>query len=235
MVVLVIDIGGSHVKLATAGEGGQVQKSEFESGPDLTPAKLVAETRRRTGGWKFDVISLGYPGLVHSTRPDADPGNLGGGWVGFDFEKAFGCPVRVVNDAALQALGGYAGGRMLFLGVGTGLGSALIAERVIVPLELGCLRHRTGQTLAERLGKKGLEAVGEETWKRELAEAISMLREAFAADYVLVGGGNAGRLDPLPPNCRRGGNDDAIRGGELLWQEFIEPHDRKPSRNWRVV
>jgi hypothetical protein len=232
MKVLVIDVGGTHVKLAAP---GQSAKTEFESGPDLTPEKLVAETRRLAGGWSFEVISVGYPGLMYATDPSAEPGNLGRGWVGFDFAKAFGCPVRVVNDAALQALGGYDGGRMLFLGIGTGLGSALIAERVVIPLELGSLRHGSGTTLADRLGKAGLAANGLATWQRDVVEASGMLRDAFAADYVLLGGGNAGLVNPLPAHARRGGNDDAINGGVRLWEDTVEPHDRLPSLAWRIV
>lgn len=232
MNVLVIDVGGSHVKLAIA---GQADKAEFESGPDLTPDKLVAETKKRTRDWRFDAISIGYPGLVRATSPRADPGNLGEGWVGFDFEKALGHPVRLVNDAALQALGGYEEGRMLFLGVGTGLGSVLVAERVVIPLELGSLPHPSGQTLADHLGKAGLAAQGVAKWNRDVTEVVRMLREAFAADYVLIGGGNAGLVDPLPSRTRRGGNEDAVVGGAKLWEELVEPHDRRPSAAWRVV
>ena len=232
MKVLVVDVGGSSVKLAL---GDQSAKTEFESDPRLTPERLVAESRRVTEGWKFDVISLGYPGLVYATRPSADPGNLGHGWVGFDFEKAFGCSVRVVNDAALQALGGYEGGRMLFLGVGTGLGSALIAEKVVIALELGSLRHPSGKMLADRLGKRGLSAHGVSVWQQDVVEWTGILREAFAADYVLLGGGNAELVNPLPEDVRRGGNDDAVAGGVRLWEDIVEPHDRRPSFAWRVV
>jgi hypothetical protein len=188
MNVLVIDIGGSHVKLCATASNAPVI---WDSGPDLTPDKLVQQVRRLTSGWKYDVISLGYPGRVEATGPVAEPGNLGQGWVGFDFGKAFGKPVRVVNDAAIQALGGYDGGRMLFLGRGTGLGSALIAERVVVPLELGDLTHQSGVTLAEQLGKAGLAWLGVESWRKEVVEVTQMLRSAFDADYILLGGGNA--------------------------------------------
>ena len=187
MNVLVIDVGGSRVKLAVAGKS---MHESFESDPKLTPRELVKQTRRLTKRWAYDAISLGYPGLVKATGPSAEPGNLGPGWVGFDFEKAFGCSVRIVNDAALQALGGYDGGRMLFLGVGTGLGSALIAERVIISLELGSLPHRSGETLADRLGKRGLSARGQAAWQRDVVATSNTLRDAFAADYILLGGGN---------------------------------------------
>ena len=232
MNVLVIDIGGSHVKLCATTCDAPVR---WGSRPDLTPDDLVQQVRRRTSGWKYEVISLGYPGRVESAGPVAEPGNLGQGWVGFNFEEAFGKPVRVVNDAAMQALGGYDGGRMLFLGLGTGLGSALIAERVVVPLELGDLTHQSGVTLGERLGKAGLAWLGEESWRKEVAQATQMLRSAFDADYILLGGGNAALVDPLPPDVRQGGNEDAFVGGFRLWEELVEPHDRRPSTAWRVL
>ena len=232
MNVLVIDIGGSHVKLCATRCQAPVK---WDSDPDLKPDQLVDRVRQMTAGWEYEAVSLGFPGRVGPKGPAAEPGNLGEGWVGFDFEKALGKPVRVVNDAAMQALGGYDGGRMLFLGLGTGLGSALIAERVVVPLELGDLTHRSGVTLAERLGKAGLAWLGQETWRKEVVEATTMLRAAFDADYVLLGGGNAALVDPLPSDVRQGGNEDAFVGGFRLWEELVEPHDRKPSSAWRVL
>lgn len=234
MDVLVIDIGGSHVKLYTT---SHPEPRKFDSGPDLTPERLAAEVRRVTGDWTYHAASIGYPGRASvAAGPTDEPGNLGDGWVGFDFEQALGVPVRLVHDAVLQALGGYAGGRMLFLGFGTGLGSALVVDRIAVGLELGDIRHRSGELLWERLGKKGLERLGQDAWQRDVVETTAMLREALAADYVLLGGGNSARLgDPLPPYCRRGGNDDAFTGGLRLWEDLVEHHDTRPSPAWRVV
>jgi predicted NBD/HSP70 family sugar kinase len=155
--------------------------------------------------------------------------------VRFDFSKAFGKPVRVLNDAAMQALGGYDGGRMLFLGLGTGVGSALVTEHVVVPLELGCLPYCPDETLFDRLGASGLEKYGEQSWLEAVTRVTTMLREAFSADYVLLGGGNAKRVQPLPQGARRGGNEDAFTGGFRLWEEIVEPHDRTSSSAWRVV
>jgi len=230
--ILVVDVGGSHVKLLAS---GQDEPRRFDSGPDLTPAEAVARVKKVAAGWDYDIVTLGYPGAVGPHGPIADPGNLGPGWVGYDFVEGFGRPVRIVNDAALQALGGYSGGRMLFLGLGTGLGSTVVAERVVVPLELGSLAWEGGRTLAEHLGKAGLEADGFDAWHATLEEAVPVLRAVFLADYVLLGGGNVERLDPLPEGCRRGGNDDAFAGGFLVWEEEVEPHDRKPADTWRIV
>ncbi len=232
MRVLVIDVGGTHVKLAIA-DGGP--SARFASGPALTPDELVRQTVAHASGWSYDAVSLGYPGSVDRGGPVSEPGNLANGWVGFDFAGPLGAPVRVVNDAVLQALGAYEKGRMLFLGLGTGLGSALVTERVIVPLELGELPHSSGELLWERLGRAGLERHGLAEWQRDVLAITSALRRAFAADEVVLGGGNAARLDTLPAGARRGGNDDAVVGGDRLWREFVEPHDRTPSTFWRVV
>jgi polyphosphate glucokinase len=232
MRVLVIDVGGSHVKLTVA-EGGETV--QFDSGRHFTPEALVDRTKEVARKWKYNAISLGLPAPVGPRGPISEPGNIGRGWVGFDFRAAFKKPVRVVNDAVLQALGAYEDGRMLFLGLGTGLGSALVTERVIVPLELGQLQDRNGGSLADRLGRQGLERDGNESWQRAVADACGALRRVFLADYVVLGGGNASRVDPLPPNTRRGGNNDAVTGGYRLWREVIEPHDRAPSAFWRVV
>lgn len=232
MNILVVDVGGTHVKLLAR---GQSEPRKFDSGPDLNPGALVHRVREHVRGWKFDVISLGYPGRVGGDGPEAEPGNLGDGWVGFDFAAAFGVPVRVVNDAVLQALGGYTGGRMLFLGLGTGLGSALVAERVVIPLELGCLPAPGGEPLGDRLDRKGLETRGEAAWAADIRDAVGHLRTAFAADDVVLGGGNAARVRPLPAGTRRGGNDDAFAGGFRLWTEDVTPHDHPPTPGWRVV
>ena len=186
-------------------------------------------------GWSYDVIAIGFPGAVENNAPAAEPGNLGEGWVGFDFQEALGKPVRVVNDAVMQALGGYQSGRMLFLGLGTGVGSALVTEHVVVPLELGSLPHVGGGTIAERLGRAGLARDGKGAWQRSVEDITAVLQQAFLADYVLLGGGNARELDRLPPHTRRGNNEDAFTGGFRLWEEMIEPHDRRPDPVWRVV
>jgi polyphosphate glucokinase len=232
MDVLVVDVGGSHIKLRES-RGGQVCR--LESHPDLTPEELVGVVRDAVGTWAFDVLSLGVPGAVAVHGPVQEPGNLGSGWIGFDFAAAFGKPVRLVNDAVLQALGAYDGGRMLFLGLGTGLGSAFVSEHVAVPMELGNLRLYGNGSLGDQLGRKGLEALGLFEWRRRAADAAVMLREAFAADYVVLGGGNAERVEPLPEGVRRGGNEDAFTGGLRLWEEVVEPHDREPPPVWRVV
>jgi polyphosphate glucokinase len=195
---------------------------------------MVERIRDLTRDWRYEAVSLGYPGAVDASGPTAEPGNLGRGWVGFDYAKAFGTPVRIVNDAVMQALGGYDGGRMLFLGLGTGLGSSLITEHVVIPLELGCLPFED-DTIAARVGREGLAANGCEEWSRTVAKVCATLREAFAADYVLLGGGNARKVDPLPEGARRGGNDDAFAGGFRLWEQMVEPHDRQPPTVWRVV
>jgi polyphosphate glucokinase len=233
MNVLVIDIGGSHVKLYAT---DHPEPRKFDSGPGLTPGRLASEVRRMTTDWTYDAASIGYPGRVSATGPVDEPGNLGDGWVGFDFERALGVPVRLVHDAVLQALGGYQDGRMLFLGFGTGLGSALVVNRVAISLDLGDLVHPSGDLLSDRLGKRGLEKHGHAAWQREALATTAMLRQALAADHVLLGGGNAARIDaPLPDYVRCGGNDDAFTGGLRLWEDLVEHHDTRPSPAWRVV
>lgn len=232
MDVLAIDIGGTHVKLRTSSSD---EARRFKSGPHLTPEAFVDHVRNIVADWTYDVIAIGFPGTVEGNAPAAEPGNLGNGWVGFDFARALGRPVRVVNDAVMQALGGYQSGRMLFLGLGTGVGSALVTEHVVVPLELGSLSHAGGGTIADRLGRAGLARSGKHAWQRAIEDITPVLRDAFLADYVLLGGGNAKELDTLPPNSRRGHNDDAFVGGFRLWEEVVEPHDREPPPVWRVV
>ena len=235
MNVLVIDVGGSHVKLCIS-ELAEVRR--FDSAPDLTPRALIARVHEMTRDWTYNVVALGYPGQVDADGPVAEPGNLGSGWVGFDFAAALGHPMRIVNDAALQALGAYEGGRMLFLGLGTGLGSVLIAERVIIPLELGNLRGPAMagmDTLGELLGKSGLARLGERRWAEVVRAEAIRLRASFVADYIMLGGGNASLVDPLPEHVRRGGNEAACAGGFRLWEEVIEPHDQQPRVVWRVV
>jgi polyphosphate glucokinase len=232
--VLVVDIGGSRVKLLVSGMAPE-EARRFESGKGLAPDQLVARTLAFVSDWDYDVVSIGYPGRVGPDGPSAEPGNLGDGWVEFDYPKAFGHPVRIVNDAAMQALGAYDGGRMLFLGLGTGLGSTLVANHVIVPLELGSLRLRGKKDLFQRLGREGLERRGKKAWVAAVLDTAQHLRDAFLADYVVLGGGNAKHIAELPKHIRRGGNEDAFTGGFRLWEEDVEPHDRPHSPIWRVV
>jgi polyphosphate glucokinase len=230
--VLVVDVGGSNVKL---GASGTSEVRRFRSGKGLGPDRLVREAKRAAADWQFDAVALTYPGVVDANGPVAEPGNLACGWLGYDFGTAFGCPVRIANDAVVQALGAYEEGRMLFLGLGTGLGSALVSEHVIVPLELGCLMYIGRETMAERLGRAGRRRHGQQRWLRSVARVVPMLRAAFAADCVVLGGGNAKHVHPLPRHTRRGGNEDAIAGGFKLWEELVEPHDRTAAPVWRVV
>jgi polyphosphate glucokinase len=232
MNVLVVDIGGTRVKTLLSGVD---EPRRFKSGPDFTPERLVDQVMDLTRDWTFDVVSIGYPGKVTARGPIAEPGNLGGGWVGFDFARAFGRPVRIANDAVMQALGAYAGGRMLFLGLGTGLGSALVVEHVVVPLELGNLPWCNGRTLGDTVGRKGRKELGHHVWVDAVNRMVTALHAACAADYVVLGGGNARRVVPLPPHTRCGGNHDAFAGGFRLWEERIEPHDGEPALSWRVV
>jgi polyphosphate glucokinase len=234
MKVLVIDLGGTHAKLCVTGTS---DVRRFDSGRELTPQNFVARVDQATADWTYDVISLGYPGRVSADGPVAEPGNLGRGWIGFDFEKALARPVRIVNDAAMQALGAYNGrGRMLFLGLGTGLGSVLVAERVVIPLELGSLRLTAdGERLVDRLGRRGLERLGDARWADAVRTEAVRLRDVFIADYVVLGGGHAAKVDRLPPGVRAGGNEDACIGGFRLWEEIVEPHDQAPRHAWRVV
>jgi polyphosphate glucokinase len=230
--VLVVDIGGSHVKLHMHGERFSAR---FDSGDTLTPIALMQGIRDQSEGWPFDAVSVGYPGAVGPQGPIREAGNLGPGWVGFDFENAFQRPVRIVNDAVLQALGCYDGGRMLFLSLGTGLGSALIADHVAVPLELGSITHNKHGTIADHVGVAGLEAAGAAAWSILVTDIVGSLLRGTAADYVVLGGGNSARLAELPPKARRAGPDAAVDGGVRLWEEVVEPHDRQPSRVWRIL
>lgn len=229
MNVLVIDIGGTGVKMLAT---GRTEPRRFESGEHLTPRAMLDGVRAHTKDWNYDAVAIGYPGRVGPDGPLDEPGNLSDGWVGFDYDKAFGKPVRFLNDAALQALGAYDGGRMLFLGLGTGLGSALVADKVVVPLELGRLTLG-GEPLGDRLGKTGFER-DKKRWAEDVATIGEELRDAFEADGIVFGGGNAKELDPLPDKARRGGNADAFEGGFKLWAEPVDAHTPAPVV-WRVV
>lgn len=213
--VLVVDIGGSHVKIVAT---GQHEPRKFVSGPTLTPRQMVAGVKKLSRGWKYDVISMGYPGLVVHGRPVAEPHNLGRGWVHFDYRAAFGRPVRIINDAAMQALGSYKGGRMLFLGLGTGLGSALIADGVIAPMELGHLPYKKG-TYEDYVGQRGLEKRGKKKWRRHVADVVTGLIAALEPEDIVLGGGNVRKLKELPTGCRAGDNANAFVGGFRLWTE----------------
>ncbi|MCI0457387.1 MAG: hypothetical protein L0Z62_10500 [Gemmataceae bacterium] len=212
--ILTVDIGGTKVKILAS---GQTEPRKAPSGKDFTPARLVETVRGLAHDWDYEAISIGYPGLVGPHGPRSEPGNLGPGWVGFDFAAAFGKPVKMVNDAAMQALGSYEGGRMLFLGLGTGLGSALITGHVIIPLELGRLLYDGEQTLGGVLGRRGLDRLGKGEWRKIVNKAVAALMRAFVADYVVIGGGNAKTVKELPPGARLGHNLTAFRGGFRLW------------------
>jgi len=212
--VLVIDIGGSHVKLLATGRRTPLK---IVSGPHLTPAIMVRAVLAATASWRYDVITIGYPGPVARGRLLADPRNLGGGWCRFDFARAFGRPVRLVNDAAMQAQGSYDRGRMLFLGLGTGLGSATVEGGVVQALELAHLPYREGKTFEDYVGERGLERLGRPKWEKHVHAVVGMLREAMVVDHVVIGGGNVKKLRRLPPRCKRGANRNAFRGGFRVW------------------
>jgi hypothetical protein len=210
-----VDVGGKGLKLLAT---GQTEPRRRESGPQLTPQEMVETVREMASDWSYEAVSIGYPGQVGNHGPRAEPGNLGPGWVGFDFPAAFGKPVRIINDAAMQALGSYDGGRMLFLGLGTGLGSTLIAERVIVPLELGNLAYPDKtSTLGEVLGRSGLKRIGKKRWRRAIDRVVPSLMAAMLADYVVIGGGNAKQIKKPPSGSRLSNNLSAFRGGFRLW------------------
>jgi len=213
-VVLGVDVGRSHVKVLLSTGGGE--RRRFESGPDLGPQQLLAGVKEATSDWSFDVISIGIPAVIRAGRVVADPVNLGSGWVGFDFENAFGKPTKVINDAAMQALGSYEGGKMLFLGLGTGLGSTLVAEEVILPMELGHLPFRDA-TFESYVGEHGRETHGKKKWQKAVHETVEKLSAALEPDYVVLGGGNAKKLEELPPNVRLGENMNAFIGAFRLW------------------
>lgn len=213
--ILVVDVGGTHVKVRSS-ESEEVRKRD--SGPELTPQAMVDAVREMTGDWSYDVVSVGIPGPVMRGQPVGEPLNLGEGWLGFDFEKAFGRPVRVLNDAAMQALGSYEGGKMLFLGLGTGLGSALVIDGRVEPLELGHLPYRK-RTYEDYVGLRGLRRLGRKKWRKAVEEVVQLLRAALEPETVVLGGGNAKKLDPLPPGVRLGNNANAFEGGFRLWRE----------------
>lgn len=220
MKILVVDVGGTHVKVAGS---WRREPERIDSGPTLTAAHMVHDVRALTHDWDYDVVSIGYPGPVRGGRPLKEPHNLGGGWRRMDFEKAFGKPVRVVNDAAMQALGSYEGKRMLFIGLGTGLGSAIVDEGRLQPLELAHLPYRKGRSYEEYLGVAGLKRLGRKRWERHVAQVSELLRLALLCDYVVLGGGNVAKLAILPEHARRGSNEHAVEGGVRLWASDMQP------------
>ena len=219
---MVVDVGGTSVKILAT---GQSQYRSFPSGPTLTPRQMVSKTKKLSRDWRYEVVSIGYPGPVLHGRPIAEPHNLGPGWVGFDFRAAFGCPVKIVNDAAMQALGSYKGGKMLFLGLGTGFGSAMILNGIVEPMELGHLPYKNGLD-EDYVGRRGLERYGKKKWRRLVADVVARLIAALEPDDTVIGGGNIKELDALPPGSRAGNNDNAFPGGFRLWSTVIHTPGR---------
>jgi polyphosphate glucokinase len=212
--ILVLDVGGTNIKVQAT---GHKQPRKIPSGPNMTAKDMVRDVKAATRDWRYDRVSIGYPGPVTAGLPVREPVNLGGAWVGFNYKKALGCPVRIVNDAAMQALGSYHGGRMLFLGLGTGLGSAMIVDGILEPMELAHLPYKHGKTYEEYLGLKGLKRLGKKKWRKEVFKITKKLIAALQADYVVLGGGNVKKLKTLPPGARMGRNENAILGGFRLW------------------
>jgi polyphosphate glucokinase len=216
MKILVLDVGGTHVKALATGHRA-VRK--IESGPTLTPEQMVAAVREATKDWDYDVVSVGFPAPVKNGKIVNEPVNLGPGWIGFDFHHAFDTPTRVINDAAMQALGSYEGGNMLFLGLGTGLGTAMVVDGKVLPMELGHLPYLRGQTFEDHVGKRGLETLGKKRWREVVADVVQRLQAALNADYVVLGGGNSKKLKELPAGARLGDNRNAFTGGYRLWED----------------
>jgi hypothetical protein len=239
--ILSVDIGGTSVKLLASGHHTPVK---IASGKRMTPAKMVEAALSAAAHWEFEAVSIGYPGLVGEHGPHSEPLNLGPGWVGFDYAAAFGRPVKIINDAAMQALGSYDGGRMLFLGLGTGLGSTLITENVIVPLELGELPYGDHERVGLLVGRRGLKRIGKAQWREVVCDMLTSFARAFVVDYVVLGGGNAKLIKELPNGVRLGHNLTAFRGGFRLWNledirtlspEGEEPANKRKPAPWRVV
>ena len=231
MKVLVVDVGGSHVKVLATGRRIPVK---LDSGPRLSAGTMVREVKEAIRDWTYDVVSIGFPGPVVHGRPLSEPFNLGKGWVRFDFERAFDAPVKVINDAAMQALGSYEGGRMLFAGLGTGLGVAAILDGHVVPLELGHLPYHNGKSYEDYLGSNGLKRLGRRKWERHVHDVVTSLRRALICEYAVIGGGNARLLHRLPPRSRLGSNANAFLGGFRLWRDAAlaaaNPHTGRPRR-----
>lgn len=214
--ILVLDVGGHHVKVLVTGLKHSI---EIPSGPSLTPKAMVQQVNKALTGCPYDVVSIGYPGPVVHGHPVREPYNLGGGWVGFNFRKAFGRPVKIVNDAAMQALGGYKRGKLLFLGLGTGLGSAMIVDGILEPMELAHLPYKNGKTYEDCIGLRGLKRLGRRKWERHVGKVVAQLRAALQPEQIVLGGGNVKKLRKLPPGTIRGNNRNAFKGGFRLWSE----------------
>ncbi|HEV7217959.1 MAG TPA: ROK family protein [Terriglobales bacterium] len=229
--VLVVDVGGTHLKILAS---GQRTPRKIDSGPKMTAAMTCSWAKKAASGWHYDVASIGYPGPVVHGRPVHEPYNLAKGWVGFDYAKALGCPVKITNDAAMQALGSYHGGRMLFLGLGTGLGSAMIVDGILEPMELAHLPYKKGRTYEDYLGLRGLERMGKKKWRHYVAIIVEELQAALNPDYVVLGGGNVKEIKTLPPKTRLGANGNAFIGGYRLWSEKQGLQDRGPERRFRT-
>jgi polyphosphate glucokinase len=227
--VLVVDVGGTHVKILAT---GQKQHREFPSGPKLSARQMVAGVKKLAKDWRYDAVSIGYPGVVINNRPLADPWNLGPGWRGYNFGKEFKCPVKVINDAAMQALGSYNGGKMLFLGFGTGLGSAMVVDGIVEPMELGHLPYRR-RTFEDYVGVSGRARLGNKIWEQAVRDVIGRLIAALEPEDVVLGGGNVNNLTKLPPGCRTGDNANAFMGGFRLWQK-TKRHNRSTSGRNRL-
>jgi polyphosphate glucokinase len=218
MNILVVDVGGTNVKILVT---GHADARSFRSGPTLTAERMIAGVKELARDWPFDVASIGYPGFVVRCRPVTEPFNLARGWVGFDFQAAFGCPVKIVNDAAMQALGSYRGGKMLFLGLGTGLGSAMVVDGIVEPMELAHLPYKKGR-FEDYVGKRALVRKGKKRWRQNVADVVARLIAALEPEDVVLGGGNVKRLKELPPGCRAGDNANAFVGGFRLWEESAD-------------
>jgi polyphosphate glucokinase len=230
--VLAVDVGGSHVKTRVF---GRREVRQFDSGPDLTPRKMVARVHELTGDWTYDAVSIGYPGVVLHGKVVAEPHNLAPGWVGFDFRKAFGRPTHILNDAAMQAIGSYEGGRMLFLGLGTGLGSAMIVDGIVAPMELAHLPFKKGRSYEDYVGERGLKRLGGKKWRHAVKEVVDQLSGVLEADYVVIGGGNARKLKRMPKNARLGSNDFAFIGGFRVWRDAAEAPSASKRYSRRIV
>lgn len=231
MKILMIDVGGTSVKLMASGHEGF---RKFPSGRGLTAAKMVKGVVAATEDWEFEAISLGFPGLVREGRVARNPLNLAGGWLDFDFDKAFKRPVRVINDASMQALARYETGRMLFVGLGTSVGAALVADDCVVPLEIGIMRLSKSEGFMDRLSKEALNTLGKARWQKSVARALALLRDVFWPDHIALGGGNAKYLDPLPDGCERGDNQDAFRGALRLWPD-ADMLAEAQATTWRIT
>jgi polyphosphate glucokinase len=216
MNVLTVDVGGNNIKVLTSGES---KRRKVPSGPDLTASQMVESVLELVEGWKYEAVSIGFPGPVARNAPLAEPVNLGTGWCGFDYAQALGRPVKMVNDALMQAIGSYEGGRMLFLGLGTGLGSAMVMEHVAQPMEIQHLPYKKGKSFEDYVGTAGLDSLGRDEWRRAVIDVVERLRAALLPDYIVLGGGNVTKLKSLPENTRRGANANAFKGGFRLWEE----------------